>query len=354
MPLAPSVVQQQIHESILRAYRMRDEANSLLDDADEALHRYLELPRFDASQVDYLEPESNEGALPVPRAFTVSSAHLAGRLDASYHVPVVRSIHRRLLSALYPVVELSDISADILVAPRFKRIYVGREYGVPFLQGSHIPQLMPRDIHYISQTETKNLERWIIHAGWVLVTCSGTIGRVAVATNKQDGWAASQHILRIIPDVARTHAGYVAAFLMNPYGRHQLTSKIYGGVVDELTAEDTREVLIPDPPHGVRDEIGGLVVRAFEMRDLATELEEEAIADIEAMIRRPAVTEGSMKRKKRPQEETRGRPGRPMPEPIPDTPENIMRALVSTPHKKPEEWDFMQDVSMSERKKIVE
>ena len=48
-----------------------------------------------------------------------------------------------------------------------------------------------------------------------------------------------------------------------------------------------------------------------------------------------------MKRKKRPTAETRGRPGRPMPEPISDTPENIMRALVSTPHKKPEEWDFM-------------
>ena len=74
--------------------------------------------------------------------------------------------------------------------------------------------------------------------------------------------------------------------------------------------------MIPDPQaHGVRDEIGGsLVVRAFEMRDLATELEEEAIADIEAMIRRPAVTEGSMKRKKHPKEETRGRPGRQMPE----------------------------------------
>ena len=146
----------------------------------------------------------------------------------------------------------------------------------------------------------------------------------------------------VLREVALTHAGYVAAFLMNPYGRHQLTSKIYGGVVDELTAEDTREVLIPDPPHGVRDEIGGLVVRAFEMRDLATELEEEAIADIEAMIRRPAVTEGSMKRKKHPKEETRGRPGRQMPEQIPDTPENIMRALVSTPPKKRTEWDFLK------------
>ena len=292
MALAPCMVQHRIHKTILRAYRTRDEAHDLLDDADEALHRHLALPMFDVSQVDYIGPKSNDGALPVPRAFAVSSVHLGGRLDASYHVPVVRSVQGRLESALYPVVKLNEISADIVVAPRFKRVYVEREYGVPLLQGSHIPQLMPRDLRFISRTETRNLERWIIRSGWVLVTCSGTIGRVAVSTNRQDRWAASQHILRIIPDVARTHAGYVAAFLMNAYGWHQLTSKIYGGVVDELTAEDTGGVLIPDPPREVSDEIGDLVVRAFDMRDLAAEMEEEAVAEIEGMIRRPAVVHG--------------------------------------------------------------
>ena len=91
----------------------------------------------------------------------------------------------------------------------------------------------------------------------------------------------------------RTHSGYLAAFLMNPYGWHQLASKIYGGVVDELTAKDTREVLIPHPPRDVRDEIGDLVVRAFEMRDLAGRVEEEAVAEIEAMIQRPEVMYGN-------------------------------------------------------------
>lgn len=289
MPLAPRLVQQQIHDNILRAFRMRDEANSLLDDADKALHRHLELPWFDASQVDYIEPKSNEGARPVPRVFAVSSVHFAGRFDASYHLPVVRSVHRRLRSALHPVVRLREISADIVLPPRLKRVYVQRKYGVPLLQGSHVPQLMPRNLQYISRTETKNLKRWIIRAGWVLVTRSGTIGRVAVTTDRQDDWAAWEHMLRIIPNVARTHAGYVTAFLMNPYGWHQLTSKIYGGVVDELTAEDTEEILIPDPPPDVQDEIGNLVVQAFEMRDLATEVEEDAVTEIETMIRRPTL-----------------------------------------------------------------
>ena len=46
--------------------------------------------------------------------------------------------------------------------------------------------------------------------------------------------------------------------------------------------------------------------------------------------------------KRRAVEETRDRPGRPMPERIPDTPENIIRALLSTPPKKRKEWDFLK------------
>ena len=40
----------------------------------------------------------------------------------------------------------------------------------------------------------------------------------------------------------------------------------------------------------------------------------------------------------------RGRPlKRVMPEPIPDTPENIMRSILNTPPKKRDEWDYLKD-----------
>lgn len=32
-----------------------------------------------------------------------------------------------------------------------------------------------------------------------------------------------------------------------------------------------------------------------------------------------------------------------MPEPIPDTPENIMKAILATPPKKRKDWKFMQE-----------
>ena len=40
----------------------------------------------------------------------------------------------------------------------------------------------------------------------------------------------------------------------------------------------------------------------------------------------------------------RGRPPkRTLPDPIPDTPENIMRAVLNTPPKDPDEWRYLQD-----------
>ncbi len=44
------------------------------------------------------------------------------------------------------------------------------------------------------------------------------------------------------------------------------------------------------------------------------------------------------------QKRPRGRPPKHlMPEPIPDTPENIMKAFIKTPPRKREDWKFVQE-----------
>ena len=46
----------------------------------------------------------------------------------------------------------------------------------------------------------------------------------------------------------------------------------------------------------------------------------------------------------KPKPALRGRPVKnTMPEPIPDTPENIARALLTTPPKGEDEWDYLKD-----------
>ena len=44
------------------------------------------------------------------------------------------------------------------------------------------------------------------------------------------------------------------------------------------------------------------------------------------------------------QKKAKGRPTKyTMPEQIPDTPENVARALMRNPPRKPDEWKFMQE-----------
>ena len=39
----------------------------------------------------------------------------------------------------------------------------------------------------------------------------------------------------------------------------------------------------------------------------------------------------------------RGRPPLPIPEPIPNTPENVAKSVLNTPPKKADEWQYLKD-----------
>jgi len=286
VPLISEVDQKSIDAGVLRAYALRDRANDLLDEADKRLHEFLGVSTFSERDIAYFGDEDD------PRAFTVSSTALMNRLDATHQVPVVGSVLHKLKKGNFRLLPLGK-KAKVYLPPRTGRVYVEPDYGVPFLQGSELPMFRPLQLEHISRTKTKDLGKWLLHAGWVLITRSGTIGRTAVVTQAQDGWAGSEHMIRVKPDAAVMHPGFLAAFLATPFGQHQLKAKIYGGVVDELTEPDTAAILVPDIPAATPEfdeqtEIGKLVVSAYEMRDEANMVEAGAINFLEELIRKGA------------------------------------------------------------------
>jgi len=282
VPLIPEEQRRQIHDKVVRAYRLRDEANDLLDKAEVLLYEELGLPKFSENEAQYLHPEA--------KGFSTKVGELRLRLDASYHTPLVRLILEKLKKGKYPLTAIGDpkISKRVFIPPRFKRIYVRQKHGVPFLQGTHIVEMKPYDLKYISQKFTQNLHQWILRAGWVLVTCSGTIGRVTLTPDAWDDWAASQHILRVVPNETESNPGYIAAFLSSPFGYHQVVAGSYGAVVSEITAEHLSQVSIPLPPREVQGKIGNPVLEAYEKKEEANQVEDEAVKMVEDVIRRGA------------------------------------------------------------------
>ena len=202
------------------------------------------------------------------------------RLDGGYYNAETTQAHRLMDASGLTLKKLKDVTERVFIPPRFKRVYVDEAHGVPFLQGTHIVHFRPTDVKYLSSSAHKKLERWIIKSGWVLVTCSGTIGRVAIALQQWDGWAASQHILRIMPkEDGLCPAGYIYAWLSSPLGQAQFNG-IYGAVVDELTAEHVENILVPVPEtkeqREVVDSINELALTAVATKELALEQDEAA------------------------------------------------------------------------------
>jgi type I restriction enzyme S subunit len=289
VPLLPEDIQAEIHAEIMRAYVLRDEANALLDEADELLHEKLGLPRFDESLVPYLPPPAtprlpvNRPEMPHPKAFSIGASELNERLDVSYHIPVVRTITELLKRC--DAVPLSELTRDIHIPPRFKRIYVSKGYGVPFLRPSHLTQMRPYDLGYISRL-TKELDSLTLHLGDVLITTDGTVGRIGIVTSRMAGWAGSNNIARVTYGNNDFRNGFLAAFLSTPYGFYQLTREIYGGVVDHIEVPHIESVLVPTPPKDIQVSIGKLVVKAFELKDEASVVEECAIRKVEEILQK--------------------------------------------------------------------
>lgn len=200
------------------------------------------------------------------------------RLEASAYSIEARHARDELSRSGLPLVPLfgeQGICNEAHNAFRFKRIYVDEEHGIPFLSSSDIISYRPSRDRYISRKLTRKLDRLIVRPWDVLISCSGTVGNVAMAGQSIAGAALSQHAIRLRASNALT-SGYVTAFLRSPFGRLQLRKASYGSVVTHIEPAHLKEIIVPVSHPILRSEIGRLMCKAVELRDEANRKLDEA------------------------------------------------------------------------------
>jgi type I restriction enzyme S subunit len=275
VPKLPGETKKSVHEKIIRAFALRDEANEALTKADDLLHSLLALSPFDESDVEYL------GAKDAPRAFAISSADIGGRLDSANHVPLARSALHKLGRGKYPLKQLGKICCNVVIPARFKRNYVALDHGVPYLLPSQLPTFGFDGLKRLAEQQAKSSPEYLLVAGQLLVTTDGTVGVVHPVTERMEGWFGSNNIARLW---GGADVGFLYAFLSTPFGLHQIRKDIYGGVVDHLNEDHIKQVMVPDIPPAEQKRIGDLVRNAFAKKDQAIEIEDVAIAELEYAI----------------------------------------------------------------------
>ena len=185
VPDAPVELRQRIHNLIARSYALRDESNEMIDKATGLLIAELHLPAIH---------EFQKVAAPVS-TFDVKLSNMNLRLDASYHVPAADAIvaHLKENAAELTTVGDSQISRSVILPGRFKRVYVQEGYGRIFIGGKQLGELDPSNKKYLSNVHHSDriAQQLELKENMTLITCSGTIGRVALVGKH---WRVGQRI----------------------------------------------------------------------------------------------------------------------------------------------------------------
>ena len=265
----------EIHNLIEESFRLRDESNNLMDDAQVLLKHALKLPDFEelSAEVRHVDTLVN---------FSVQLSELNNRLDGSYHLPIVQAIEKHLEKHAQEVTTIGDnrISLSVILPGRFKRIYVEEGNGIPFFSGKKLLELDPSNKKYLSLTrhEDRIRNQLTLHENMTMITRSGTIGKVTLAPKHWERWTANEHIIRVVP-ANNDIAGYLYAWLSSDHAYPLIARHTYGAVVDEIDDKQVSEIKIPlCYDENVRMQINSMVLNANNKRAEAYELEHGALA----------------------------------------------------------------------------
>lgn len=275
VPVPDVTLVERINDKIIESFKLRDESNELMTKAQKEIIEAINLPDISTIGLSLYKPEY--GVL----NWVVSSQNLDERLDGSYFNPLAKAIEDLLSKSAFPISNLGDknLVSEIILPGRFKRIYVEDGFGVPFIGGKEIGTLDPRTGKNLSlQGHGQRIkEQLTIHQNQVMITCSGTIGKVAIAPSHWDGWTSSQHVIRLQPSTP-IMGGYIYAWLSTDYGRELIRRFTYGAVVDEVDATHIAGVAIPLLQEKLISEIGEMVLLANNKRADSFKLEQDALS----------------------------------------------------------------------------
>jgi type I restriction enzyme, S subunit len=189
-------------------------------------------------------------------------------------------------AALVTKVGDERISKRVVLPGRFKRVYVEAGQGVPFFGGKELLELDPSGKKYLSIKQHSNRIKaeLQVHQNTILVTRSGTIGKVAITPRHWEGWIPSEHVLRTIP-ASNEIAGYLYAWLASDYALPLIQRFTYGAVVDEIDHHHLAQVVIPLPKNTETVKvISEIVLTANDKRTQAYQLEKDALRILDEKV----------------------------------------------------------------------
>ncbi len=175
----------------------------------------------------------------------------ATRLDAEHYEPSNLENLNALYASGYELVPLREL-AELRLPGLFTRVWAkDADHGVQYINATDFMSLaatgLPAQTRFVSHFTKVNMDNLRLRTGWILVTCSGTLGRVHQVSPGQNDWVATHEIIRIIPH-DQTLRGYIRAFLCSDFAQVQILKHTHGGQIDHITDDQIGACMVPMLP----------------------------------------------------------------------------------------------------------
>lgn len=167
---------------------------------------------------------------------------------------------------------LQDV-AEVRLPGRFERVWaIDSEQGRPYLNATDLLTLfalgIPSQVRYLSPESDTNFDGLVIRKDWILLTCSGTIGRVYHIPERLDGWVATHDLIRIIPN-SPDLVGFLFAWCRTPIAQSQILGHTHGGQIKHVTASQIGSMLVPKLKRQATRKINRRIMTALSDRERA-------------------------------------------------------------------------------------
>ena len=262
----------------LKVKKNREIAHKLIKDARLLVLQYNNIPSLSETNTNTLA-ENNKTEVTHTNLLEINDGF---RLDAHFYNPLAKAAAINIMNKSAKYLLLKEVAKDIIIGKRFKRNYVESDHGTPFIGSKNILQIRPSELKHLSNSEIDFMDDLMLKKGMILIACSGslggTFGKANLVHNNFENYAASQHILRVIPNEEVIDSAYLYAFLSSEYGYTSITRYRWGALIDEIDDDDMSKLEIPIPSPDQQKEIGDLIRKAFDLRAEAIHLEDEAQA----------------------------------------------------------------------------
>lgn len=199
------------------------------------------------------------------------------RLDASHYDKQTAAVLDELHNSARRLSPLSEL-AEVTLPGHFVRVWAqDAVHGIPYVNATDLMSLagmgtLAGNARFLSRESRVDIEALKIRAGWLLLTCSGTIGRIFYVSEGLDGWVATHDLIRIIPR-ENIPVGFLYAYLSSPMAQKQITGYTHGGQIDHVTHHQVGGILVPVIEDAQMNNIHERTFTALQQR-------EQAIRDI--------------------------------------------------------------------------